>query len=206
MKNDHQSKKNKKKKAHRNAGFPGALPRKIGNAVARRRAAPPDWRTTLAAVIGGGGSAALSGLIVNQRILSPEASAIGMIGVGGATAYFADGNTRVVGNSIASAGAGQLALALLARRAMGKPPATATTAATPPAQAPAQLPAPAPAPVPAEAPAPEFRKDAFGGGYVTSLFRDAANELEMLDDEERMSGRDAGDGVDVYDLEDLAAA
>jgi len=195
MKKKHQLRKKKHGLGHRNAagpapsrGFARRLP---------RRALPPDWKTTLAAVIGGGGSAALSGLIVNQKILSEEAAAIGMIGVGGATAYFADGNARVVGNSVASAGAGQLALALLARRAVAKQ--TAPTQAAAPTPAPAALPAPA-------TPAADYRRDAFGGGFVTGLFRDAANELELLDDDEqRMGVRDADDGVDVYDLDDLAA-
>ena len=90
----------KLKKRRRNAA---PVPKRRRNA---RRGSPPDWKTTLAALAGGAGSAALGGLEVNQEILSPEAVGIGMIGLGGATAYFADGNARVVGNSVAAAGAG----------------------------------------------------------------------------------------------------
>jgi len=145
----------------------------------------------------------LSGLVVNQKILSPEASAIGMIGIGGATAYFADGNTRVVGNSMASAGAGQLALALMGRRALaqGAPTKSETPAAAP--QLAAGQPQPAP-PQPAQ-PKPANAHD--GGGYVLDMFRDAANQLDILDEEWRGGMRDGADGgADVYDLDDLAAA
>jgi hypothetical protein len=156
-----------------------------------RRGSPPDWKTTLAALLGGAGSAALGGLVVNQQVLSPEAVGIGMIGLGGATAYFADGNTRVVGNSVAAAGAGQLALALMAKRALGsdKPPAVAPQPAT---SAP-QLPAPAPAP----------RKSATGGGVVIDLFRDAARELDELEEDEwRFGTRDAeAAGIDVESID-----
>ena len=74
----------------------------------------------MAAAAGGAGSALLSGLAVNQQIVSPEGAALLMIGAGGATAYLADGNARIVGHSMASAGAGQLALAMMGRRAMTK--------------------------------------------------------------------------------------
>src|SRR5690606_31663213 len=104
------------------------------------RGARPDWKTTLAALAGGAGSAALGGLVVNQEILSPETVGLGMIGLGGATAYFADGNTRIVGNSVAAAGAGQLALALMAKKALGMDRATASAAPARPTT-PATLPA-----------------------------------------------------------------
>ncbi len=181
--------KKKKKK------FRGAKRRRnaapIAVAAPRRRArlshrgSPPDWKTTLAALVGGAGSAALGGLVVNQQILSPEAVGIGMIGLGGATAYFADGNTRVIGNSVAAAGAGQLALALMAKGALGfdrhTRPAPPQNAATPP-----QLPAAPPTPVPAP------RKSASGGGVVVDLFRDAAEHLgDLEEDEWRFGTRDA---------------
>ncbi len=160
----------------------------VAVAAPRRRArlphrgAPPDWKTTLAALVGGAGSAALGGLVVNQQILSPEAVGIGMIGLGGATAYFADGNTRVIGNSVAAAGAGQLALALMAKGALGydrTPRPAPQQNATPP-----QLPAPAPVPAP--------RKSASGGGVVVDLFRDAAEHLgDLEEDEWRFGTRDA---------------
>jgi hypothetical protein len=187
----------KKKKFRRNKRRRNAAP--VAVATTRRRArlprrgSPPDWKTTLAALLGGAGSAALGGLVVNQQVLSPEAVGIGMIGLGGATAYFADGNTRVVGNSVAAAGAGQLALALMAKRALGidKPPA----ASQQPTTVPPQLSAPAPIPTP--------RKSATGGGVVIDLFRDAARELDELEEDEwRFGTRDAeAAGIDVESID-----
>src|SRR5688500_8808743 len=104
-------------KRHRNAAPPTSGARRSRLRLPRR-GHPPDWKITLAAMAGGAGGAALGGLVVNQQILSPEAVGIGMMGLGGATAYFAEGSTRVLGNSVAAAGAGQLALALMARRAI----------------------------------------------------------------------------------------
>lgn len=181
-------------KLRRNAGpAPAASPRR--RVRMPRRGAPPDWRTTLAALAGGAGGAALGGLVVNQQILSPEAVGIGMMGLGGATAYFADGNTRVIGNSIAAAGAGQLALALMAKKAIATDKAPAAAPVKPPS-APPQLSAPPPAP------AATPRKGATGGGAVVDLFRDAALELDQLEEDEwRYGTRDAPGGVDVYDLE-----
>jgi hypothetical protein len=163
-----------------------------------RRGAPPDWKTTLAALVGGAGSAALGGLVVNQQILSPEAVGIGMIGLGGATAYFADGNTRVIGNSVAAAGAGQLALALMAKGALGfdraARPGPAQNGASPP-----QLPAP---------PVPAPRKSSTGGGVVVDLFRDAARELDELEEDEwRFGTRDAGPAapIEIEEVEEEIA-
>ena len=126
-----------KKPKHRNngggggSGGGGSSPRPRRRGLPRR-GNPPDFWSTVAAVAGGAGSAVLSGLVVNQSILSPEASAIGLIGIGGTTAYFADGHARIVGNGMASAGAGQLALAMMGRRALkGAPPAPAPVAAAP---------------------------------------------------------------------------
>lgn len=194
--------KNKKKrkrkfgklKGHRNAGaIAPAAPRR--RARLGRRGVAPDWRTTLAAVAGGAGGATLGGLAVNQQILSPEAVGIGMIGLGGATAYFADGNTRVLGNSVAAAGAGQLALALMAKRAF------ATERASVPPAAPAAPPQLASATPP---PSSARRKSASGGGVVVDLFRDAARELDDLEDDDwQPPSRDAARPVeaDVYELD-----
>lgn len=192
-KNKHKHKKHK----HRNAAGAGATARPRRRYMPRR-GDPPDFWTTIAAVAGGAGSAVLSGLVVNQNILSPEATAIGMIGIGGTTAYFADGNTRVVGNSMASAGAGQLALALMGRRALAKGQAPQTQAPPQPqAQPPAQPQLPPAQPKPANS--------GHGAAYVVDVFRDAANQLDMLDEEEwRMGTRDAA--PDFYDLDDQAAA
>ncbi len=161
------------------------------------RSAPPDWKTIAAAVAGGAGSAALGGLVVNQQILSPETVGIGLMLGGGATAYFSDGTPRIVGTSIAAAGAGQFALALMNKRAI-KAHADGNVRAPLPAT-PAQL-----APPPAVAP----RRSATGGGVVVDLFRDAANDLDMVEDEWRYGIRDdayadANEPV-VIDLDDAA--
>ena len=156
------------------------------------RAAPPDWRTIAAAVAGGAGSAALGGLVVNQQILSPEAVGIGLMLGGGATAYFSGGTPRIVGTSIAAAGAGQFALALMNKRAL-KAHGQAN-----PSPAPAQLPAPPPVP----------RQSANTGGMVVDMFRDAANDLDLDEDEWRYGVRDSmpSDGGDpiVIDLDEAA--
>ena len=197
-------KKTRKPKRLRNAGPAAVTPRRRSRLS--RRGAPPDWKTTLAAIAGGAGGAALGGLAVNQQILSPEAVGIGMMGLGGATAYFADGNTRVLGNSVAAAGAGQLALALMAKRVIAAERAPATAGAIEPA-APvaASPPRIGPAPAAAASGAPP-RKSASGGGAVVDLFRDAALELEQLDEDEvRFAVRDAEAGIEdepyVLDLE-----
>ena len=163
------------------------------------RSAPPHWKTIAAAVAGGAGSAALGGLVVNQQILSPEAVGIGLMLGGGATAYFSDGTPRIVGTSIAAAGAGQFALAMMNKRAI-KAHADANVRGPSPLPAtPAQL-----APPPAVAP----RKSATGGGVVVDLFRDAANDLDLVEDEWRYGIRDdayaeANEPV-VIDLDDAA--
>jgi hypothetical protein len=156
------------------------------------RATPPDWKTIAAAVAGGAGSAALGGLVVNQQILSPEAVGIGLMLGGGATAYFSDGTPRIVGTSIAAAGAGQFALALMNKRAL-KAHGQAN-----PTPAPAQLPAPPAVP----------RQSADTGGMVVDMFRDAANDLDLVEDEWRYGVRDAmpaeGGEPIVIDLDEAA--
>ena len=175
-----------KKRAHhrnrrRNAGEGGAsIAGRSRSSRAARRAPAPPWRTIAAAVAGGAGGAALGGLMVNQKILSPEAVGVGLMLGGGAAAYFADGTARVVGTSVAAAGAGQLALATMAKQAFkGQQHAQVS------APAPAQLPAPPP---PVEPP----RKSATGGGAVVDLFRDAAGDLDMMEDQWRYGQRDQG--------------
>lgn len=149
-----------------------------------RRAPPPQWQTIAAAVAGGSVSAALGGLIVNQKVLSPEAVGVCLMLGGGATAYFADGNTRIVGTSMAAAGAGQLALGLMAKQALKGQSQLPTNQNVQTASA------PAPAPLPAIAPP---RQSATGGGVVVDLFRDAANDLDMIEDEWRYGVRDHRD-------------
>ena len=196
-------KKHNHKKRHRNnggggggGGAPHPRPRSHTPRSSRRGEAP-DWKTIGAAIIGGGGGATVGGLIVNQRILSPEAVGIGLMLGGGATAYFAGGITRVVGTSLAAAGAGQLALALMAKQAVkgaaNQTPPQATSQSGQPA---AQLPAPPPAPEPP-------RRSDSGGGVVLDLFRDAATDLDMLDEEWRYGMRDDAEPV-VIDLDEVA--
>jgi hypothetical protein len=195
-----------RKKRHRNnggggggGGAPHPRPRSHTPRPSRRGEAP-DWKTVGAAIAGGAGGAALGGLIVNQKILSPEAVGLGLMLGGGATAYYGEGTTRVVGTSLAAAGAGQLALALMAKQAVKgganqSPPAPpqATSQSGQPA---AQLPAPPPAPEPP-------RRSDSGGGVVLDLFRDAATDLDMLDDEWRYGMRDDAEPV-VIDLDEVA--
>lgn len=187
-----------KKHKHRNnggGGGGGGSPRPRRR-IMPRRGNPPDFWSTVAAVAGGAGSAVVSGLVVNQNILSPEASAIGLIGIGGTTAYFADGHARIIGNGMASAGAGQLALTLMAKSAMAK---RAAPAAAPPVAA-----APAPPQLPAPVEPPKLANAPYGAGYVVDVFRDAASQLDMIDEDEwRMGTRDAA--PDGYDLDEYAA-
>jgi hypothetical protein len=172
-------------------GAAPAVPRARARSITR--ATPPDWKTIAAAVAGGAGSAALGGLVVNQQILSPEAVGIGLMLGGGATAYFSNGTPRIVGTSIAAAGAGQFALALMNKRAL-----KAHGQANASAPAPAQLPAPPAVP----------RQSADAGGSVVDMFRDAANDLDLVEDEWRYGVRDAmpGDGGEpiVIDLDEAA--
>lgn len=169
------------------SGLAAAAPRPRARVL---RHTAPHWKTIAAAVAGGAGSAALGGLVVNQQILSPEAVGIGLMLGGGATAYFSEGTSRVVGTSVAAAGAGQFALAIMNRRAI-KAHATAnanTSAQLPPSAvptAPVQL-----APPPAIPP----RRSSSGGGVVVDLFRDAANDLETVEDEWRYGVRDDAQG------------
>jgi len=183
-----------KRKGHRNNGGGGPPPRprppRSRSADTSHHAPRPDWKTIGAAIIGGAGGAALGGLIVNQRVLSPEAVGLGLVLGGGATAYFATGTTRVVGTSLAAAGAGQLALTLMARQAVRSAvnhhahQAAPTQATNQSGQPAAQLPAPPPPPV--EPP----RQSDHGGGIVVDLFRDAALDLDMVEDEWRFGMRD----------------
>ena len=189
----HHPKRNKPSRPRNAAtGLAPAAPRARARSITR--ATPPDWKTIAAAVAGGAGSAALGGLVVNQQILSPEAVGIGLMLGGGATAYFSDGTPRIVGTSIAAAGAGQFALALMNKRAL-----KAHGQANPsPAPAPAQLPAPPAVP----------RQSANTGGMVVDMFRDAANDLDLVEDEWRYGVRDAmpADGGEpiVIDLDEAA--
>lgn len=181
---------------HRNAtaGFAsGAPPR--ARSRGSRSATAPHWKTIAAAVAGGAGSAALGGLVVNQQILSPEAVGIGLMLGGGATAYFSEGIPRVVGTSVAAAGAGQFALATMNKRALKQHVATNANL---PAQQPAQLPPP-----------PPVAPRSASSGFVVDTFQQAASDLDVIEDEWRYGIRDDAYGTDsdepiVIDLDDAA--
>lgn len=174
-KKHHRKHKHVSRPRNATAGTPTSAPRARPRIT---RATPPHWKTIAAAVAGGAGSAALGGLLVNQQILSPEAAGIGLMLGGGATAYFADGMPRVVGSSVAAAGAGQYALALMNKRAL-KGHASAPMASPQPAQ----LPPPA-----VQHPAP---RSSANGGIVVDNFRDAVSALDELDDGYGYAPRDA---------------
>src|SRR5258706_3269207 len=72
--NLHQKKRAPHRTRRRNAGEGGAsIPGRSRSSRASRRAPAPPWRTIAAAIAGGAGGAALGGLLVNQKVLSPEA-------------------------------------------------------------------------------------------------------------------------------------
>ncbi len=194
MKKKHpKGRRRNKAKGRRNAGPVAATTSRPRSWRPRmpRRGEPPPWQTIAAAVGGSVGSAVVSGLISSQKIAEPDTMAM-LMAVGGATAaYFTEGNVRVAATGIAAAGAGQYALAKMYDAAVKKAERDAKKQAqqnpqTPPA--PAQAPQ-LPAPATPEAPP---RKSATGGGVVIDLFRDAAADLEQLDEDEYRYGfRDA---------------
>ncbi|MGN6109128.1 MAG: hypothetical protein ACTHU0_28740 [Kofleriaceae bacterium] len=168
-------------------------PRNAAPAVSRPRAPAivrssksPDWSTIIAALAGGAGTAALGGLVVQQEILPPEAVGIGLMLGGSATAYYSEGTPRVVGLSVAGVGAGQFALALMNKRAVKAHDSASKNTTT----APAASPAPATPAQLAPPPSVATRQRASGGGVVVDLFRDAANDLEAIEDEWRYGIRD----------------
>ena len=180
-----------KKKGHRNDGSGGAggtslhhhRPRRRSLASRLpRRAQPPDWKTIGAAIAGGAGGAALGTLLVSQKILSPEAVGAGLMLGGTATAYLADGVPRIVGMGAACVGAGQLTIGLVTKQAIASMASHNVAQGTSGGQPAAQLPAPPPPVAP--------RQSSHGGGIVVDLFRDAALDLDMIEDEWRFGMRD----------------
>lgn len=197
--------RNRLRNASSGVAIPAPRPR--ARPTSTRASSAPDWKSILAAVIGGAGSAALGGLLVNQQVLSSQAVGLGLMLGGGATAYFSGGLARIVGTSIAAAGAGQLALTSMNKRAINAHSAANTNAAPMmgAAPAPAGLRAPA-APPPIAAP----RQSANTKGVVLDMFRDAAGDLDTIEDEWRYGIRDdghraesAGDPI-VIDLDEAA--
>lgn len=150
----------------------------------------------LAAAAGSVGGAVASGLLVNQSMAKPETIALVMATTGGVGAYLTEGNARVACAGAAAAGAGQLALAYMAKAALHDAPATAPTTSPPPAPA-------------ASTSTDPPRKSATGGGVVSDMFRAAVTELDDVHESWRYRGdafvvdeepyRDDGYG-DVYDL------
>ena len=96
--------------------------------AARGAAAGPGLENTLAAVLGGGGGALLGGLLVRWGV-TPEMSALAMTVGGGVAAYTMNGTMRTAASGLAAAGAGQLALALLAKEASKEADKVAATPA-----------------------------------------------------------------------------
>ena len=190
----------KKKKGHRNkrrndsGGGAALAARSRPRFRVPRRGAPPPWHTLGAAVAGAVGSAVASGMLVNQKVAEPETISMLMAVGGGVAAYLTDGNTRVAATGVACAGAGQYALAKLGKAALRKVEREQQSHAAPP-QASAQLPATAPAP-----PEPP-RQRAKGGGVVLELFRDAAADLDTIEDDDWSDMRDGTEHDDDTPIE-----
>ena len=142
-----------------------------------RRGTPPAWKTIGAAVAGSVGSAIASGLLVNQEVAKPDTVALLMAATGGLGAYLTDGNARVAFTGVAAAGAGQFALVKLGHLAEKKAQKASEDKAKADATAQPQQPA-------LSAPAPAARQQASGRGVVVDLFRDAAADLELLDEDD----------------------
>lgn len=174
----------KTKKKPRNAGGP------------RKFKMPSDWMSNgIASVLGGGGGALLGGVLAREEIIKPETTGL-MLTVGGLVGgALTSGPTRTAMNGLAGAGAGQLALAHLANRSA--PPAEPRKVETAPA--PVATPAPSALPAPSGQPASSLA-NAYGGGHgsVWSAFRDAAGELEWMDDG-YAEDHGAAEGWEVYD-------
>ncbi len=170
----------KKKPRHRNAR------------ASSFKGPPAGWLgSTVASLIGGGGGAVLGGVLANQGVVKSETSSL-LMAVGGTIGgIFADGHTRTAMHGLAGAGAGQLALSLMADHAdaeAAKSDATAQAAPSVATTTPPALPAAPPA-APAPAPAPSNSRYGYAGN-VFSAFRDAQGELELLDDDEARLGAD----------------
>lgn len=193
--------RNKKKHGRRNAGPAGASPRRrLG------RGEPPRVGDIVASLAGSAGGALVAGLAVSSKTLTEDEAGLFLTAVGGATAWFADGPARIVGNSVASVGTGQLAASYLHKRAearfareLAKAEAE-KLAAQAAAKAAADALPPRTQPALPPAPSPGLANAADGGGYMTELFRGAADELEMLDGDDERNAE-----FDVFHVEDFAA-
>jgi hypothetical protein len=104
----------KHRKKYRNAGAtPASAPPR--RTYRPRRGPAPDMSMTFASAAGGGGGALLGGFLAN-RGWDPEMVALAMTVGGGVGAYTLDGPWRIAANGLAAAGAGQLALSVMAER------------------------------------------------------------------------------------------
>ncbi len=168
--------KQKHKKKYRNAGRRQMF-----------KSPPAGWLgSTVASLIGGGGGAVLGGVLASQDIVKPETAGMLMAVGGSIGGVFADGHTRTAMHGMAGAGAGQLALAMMADRATGKSEPRAK--------------APAPNGV-ATAPAAQPVSQPSNSRGVYSAFRDAQGELEILDDDEARLGVDEFIESDGYEVD-----
>jgi hypothetical protein len=168
--------KHKHKKKYRNAGRRQMF-----------KSPPQGWLgSTVASLIGGGGGAVLGGVLASQDIVKPETAGMLMAVGGSIGGVFADGHTRTAMHGMAGAGAGQLALALMADRAAPKSEPRAS--ASPPNGV-------------ATAPAQPVSQPSNSRGPVFSAFRDAQGELEILDDDEARLGVDELIESDGYEVD-----
>jgi hypothetical protein len=159
--------------------------------------APTGWLgSSAAAIIGGGGGALVGGVLANQEIVKPETTGLLMTVGGLIGGVFAEGHTRTAMHSLTGAGSGQLALAYMANRAT----ASADPKRTPKTETPQVATPTTPA---LSAPAPNGQagpvtmpSNAQSGGSVWSVFRDAAGELEWLDDGDEYGDGDGGEDDD----------
>lgn len=89
----------------------------------KRRTKPrtnPAFRNAAAALAGGAGGALIGGLLVRSGI-APTTAAIGISVAGAVGAVTTKGSTRLAAGGAAAAGAGQLALAWLAKQPVRAP-------------------------------------------------------------------------------------
>jgi hypothetical protein len=136
----------------------------------------PDFGNMLAGVLGGGIGALAGGLLVRWDV-NPTLAAVVMTVGGGVAAYTMDGKARAAAAGLAAAGAGQLALAMLAKSSEKKPDQLAEGE-----KKPANL--------------------ALPPGALESAFERAQDSLARLEDDEARYR----DVIDVDDYEVRAAA
>jgi len=126
----------------RNAASARDVARGAGRAVAntaraanrRLQAADPNpLQDVLATIVAGGGVSLLGGYAVRKGI-DPLIVSTAMMVAGGAAAFGVKGTLRTAATSIAGAGAGQLALTLMQRKAIEELKVAMSTAATKPAE------------------------------------------------------------------------